>query len=173
MNRQEKEALVQSLKQDITNSQASFVVVYRGLSVPQAQILRRELRTKGAKLKVAKARLMKLAIDDSNKGAEDLKTFLNGQIGLVFASEEVPPVAKILKTYSDSHKGFGVVGGYFESNVIDEKSVSYMASLPSKEVLLSQLFGMLNMPASQLAVVLAAPIRKLLFALKQIEDKKA
>ena len=172
MNRQEKEALVESLKNGITNSQASFIVVYRGLSVPQSQALRRQLRQQGARLQIAKARLMKIAVD----GIEDsqaMKPLFHDQVGLVFASEEVSPVAKILKDYAKEYEKFSVVGGYFESHVIDEKSVLHMASLPSKEVLLSQFIGLLNMPATQLACVLVAPIRQLLFALKQIEENKA
>ena len=172
MNRQEKETLVASLKQDFTDSQASFVVLCRGLSVPNVQGLRKDLRGKGSTLRVAKARLMKLAADGIDE-VDGLAPYFKDQIGLVFASDETPAIAKVLCDFAKKNKSFSVVACSFESQVLDSDAVVRMASLPSREVLLAQVVGLLNMPITKLALDLKMIIKKLLVAIKEIENKKS
>ena len=172
MNRQEKEVLVESLKKDFSDSQASFVVVYKGLSVPKMQVLRKDLRSKGSKLFVTKARLMKLAVDGV-PGAQDLQPYFKDQIGLVFASDQPTSVAKDLCDFAGNNKSFSVLACSFESKVFDGEAVSYMASLPSREILLGQVASVLQMPISKFTILLNMLILRLLFVLKKIEEKKA
>ena len=171
MNRQEKALVVDELKKDLLSSQASFVVVFRGLNVEKMQQLRSELRAKGGSLKVAKARLMKRAVG-GEAGVSELSEFFKDQIGLVFADEEVAGVAKVLVDFSKENNALGLVTGYFDSRVVAKEKIAQIASLPPKEVLLAQLCGTLQAPISGLARALNMMILKLLFALKQIEDQK-
>ena len=171
MNRQQKELVIENLKQNVLSSPATFLVLYRGLNVEQMQKLRSDLRSKGGALKVAKARLMKRAVD-GEQGASDLTPFLRDQIGMVFAKEEVADVAKVLSDFAKSNESLGLVAGLFESNVIAKEKIAQIASLPPKDVLLAQLCGTLNAPISGLARALNMMVLKLLFALKQIEDQK-
>ena len=67
MNRQEKEQVIKSLREDFTSSQAAFVVGYKGLTVQDLSGLRTQLRNQGGSLKVAKVNLMKLAIDNTEE----------------------------------------------------------------------------------------------------------
>jgi len=170
MNRQQKELVVDGLRKDLLSSKAAFLVVYKGLNVGQMQELRSSLRSKGGALKVAKARLMKRAVD-GQEGIGDLVPFLHDQVGLVFAGEEVADVAKAL---SDFAKGssLDLVAGVFESTIIEKEKIIQIASLPPREVLLAQLCGTLNAPIAGLARALNMMVLKLLFALKQIEDQK-
>jgi len=171
VNRQEKALVVDGLKENLLSSQASFLVVYRGLSVEKMQQLRSQLRANNGSLKVAKARLMKRAVD-GEAGISELTDFFKDQIGLVFADDDVAGVAKVLTDFSKENKALGLVAGYFDSRVIAKEKVAQIASLPPKEVLLAQLCGTLQAPISGLARVLNMMILKLLFVLKQIEDQK-
>jgi len=171
MNRQEKALVVDGLRKNLLSSQASFLVVYKGLSVEKMQQLRSQLRSNGGSLKIAKARLMKRAVD-GEAGISGLTDLFKDQIGLVFAEKEVADVAKVLADFSKENKALGLVGGYFDSRVIAKEKIAQIASLPSREVLLGQVCGTLQAPISGLARALNMMILKLLFALKQIEDQK-
>ena len=94
MNRQEKELLVSQLSEKLKNSNASFLISVKGLTVSDLQILRKELYQKGS-LKIAKVRLMKLAVKGV-PGAEEYNDHLKEQLAIVFANEEPTSVAKIL-----------------------------------------------------------------------------
>ncbi|MBT3456184.1 50S ribosomal protein L10 [bacterium] len=172
MNRQEKEALVESLRQSFSECQSSFVVLYRGLSVPKVQQLRRGLREKSGLLKIAKARLMKLAVEGLD-GVEGLTPFLKDQIGLVFASGDTPAVAKELCGFAKKNESFSILACSFESQVLDNVAICQLATLPSREVLLGQVAGLLKMPTTQFVQLLNMLIVRLLFVLKKIEEKKA
>lgn len=170
MNRQQKEAVVAEFKDMLANSQASFVVQYRGLNVQDMSSLRGALREKGGRLKVTKARLMKIAADGI-EGAEQFKDDFKDQIGLVFASEEVSTVARQLVDFAKEHDNLQIVSGFFESKMLSPEEVKFFASLPSRDVLMAQLAGALQAPVSALARVLNEPIAQLARALDQVAKK--
>jgi len=171
MNRQQKEQVVESLKNDFLNSQATFIVGYKGLDVAKMQSLRSELRQKGGLLKVTKARLMKRAVE-GQADVDQLSPYFKEQIGLVFANEDFSEVAKILSDFSKENKALSLVVGYLETQLVDKERISQIASLPPKEVLLGHLCGALNAPISGVVRSLNMIILKLLFALKQMGDQK-
>lgn len=172
MNRREKEQMIESLQNDFQTSAASFLVGYKGLTVSQLADLRGQLRKEKARMQVTKVTLMKRAVAevDDVKGLDPL---LGDQVALVFASNEVPSVAKILCDFSKENEQLSVLGGCFETSVLDSQSVKSIASLPSREVLLAQLCGVLNAPVAKFAGVLNAILTKPVRALKEIEKKKA
>jgi len=171
MNRQQKEAVVADFKQMIEQAEASFLVNYRGLTVKDISSLRSDLRQSGASLKVAKARLMKIAAQDV-EGIDKFKDNFKNQVGLVFAKQEVTSVAKHLVDFAKKQKDLEILSGFFESKVLSRQEVEFLASLPSKEVLLSQLVGTLQAPIRNFAQVLQMLITRLAYALKQVSEKK-
>lgn len=172
MNRQQKMEVVDFLKDNFSTSEASFLITVNGLTVGQMQNLRIELRNNGGLLKVAKGRLMKLAIQDVDGGAQELMPFCKNQVGLVFAQAEPPAVAKVLHDFAGKNDAFSIVVGCLESGVIDAASVARIALLPSKDVLRAQACGTLKMPIVGFVNVLRVLILRLLWVLKQISDKK-
>jgi len=172
MNRQQKESLIATLKDEFAKAEASFLVGYKGLSVAQMQTLRREIRAKGGKLRVAKNRLVKRAIGEVD-GVCALESYLQDQLGVVFADQEFTQVAKVLSDFSKDNPALSLVVGCLESELIDKAKISQLASLPSKEVLLAQVCGTLNAPITKLANVLNIMILRLLWTLKQVGEKKA
>jgi len=171
MNRQQKEIVVKQLKDDFSDSQALFVVDYRGLSVTQMQGLRRELREKGGTLKVAKIRLMKRAAADQDI-AEPLIPYLKDQLALVFSKNEAPAIAKVLYNFSKDNEKLQLIVGTLDSELITHEQIKSIAELPSREVLLGRILGSLEAPAAQLIYGLNAPMSQLITVLQKMSEKK-
>lgn len=171
MNRQDKQILIESLRNSFSTSQASFLVKYKGLTVSQMQALRKGLRSNDASMKVAKARLMKRAVEGM-EGADQLSPHFHDQIGAVFVKQSAPDAAKFLSEYAKQHAVFQLVVGVIDSQLYDATSINRIANLPSREVLLAQLCGTLQAPMTQTVTVMHLMIARLLFVLKQVEEQK-
>ena len=171
MNRQEKESLVDTLKKDFAQSEAAYLVGYSGLSVNAMQDLRGKLRDKGARLKIAKMRLVKRALAD-DAVYEGFMPHLKEQCGVIFAEEEPTGVAKVLYDFSKDNDNLNVVLGFVEREYLDADAVKYLATLPPREVLLAQVVGTMQMPITQFVGVLNMLLVRLLVVLKQIAEKK-
>jgi large subunit ribosomal protein L10 len=161
MKKQQKQAAIENLEARFSNSQAAFLVNYQGMSVAHLKALRFALDDKGGSIKVAKNRLAKLALKGVSN-CHGLDSLLVGQLAYVFSQGEITSVAKVLVDFAKKNDKLKVVAGCSESKIYDAKSVAVLASLPSREVLLSQLCGVLNAP-----VVLFA------LAIKAVAEKKA
>ena len=92
------------------NNQAAFLVQYKGLTVSQIQKLRKDLYQKGGKLQVAKARLMKRAAEPV-EDAQQLSAYFKEQVGLVFAHQEPPTIAKLLYDFSKENQDLKISCG--------------------------------------------------------------
>lgn len=171
MNRQEKEAVIASLKENFTQSSAAFVVGVGGVTVDQFESVRKDLRQEGGKLQVAKVRLIKRALEGV-ASVQGLDPFLKEQIAVVFAQKEAPVIAKILCGFAKKHEQFSVHAGCMDASVLDHDAVKIIASLPPREVLLAQLAATLNAPISGFAGVLHQMIAQLVYVLKAVEQKK-
>ena len=171
MNREQKELVVAEFHNLFAKSHATFVVNYKGLDVAGLQSIRRELRQDGGVFRVTKARLMKKAakgIDGIDKFSSDFKD----QIGLVFVTGEVPSVAKKLINFSEKNESFKVLSGFFESHALTHDQINFLASLPSREVLLAKVAGTLQAPISGLARVLHLTVVQFLYTLQQVAEKR-
>ncbi len=171
MNRQQKETTIQSLKERFSQSPATFVIGYKGLSVVQMQDLRSQVRNSGGDLKIAKGRLLKRAVGD----LEDEKTlapYLKNQIGVVFASDEAPAIAKILSSFAKDNAALELVVGQLDGALLDKQGIVRIATLPSKDVLRAQLCGTLQAPITRLVFGLNMQLIQLLLVLKQVAEKK-
>lgn len=162
MNRQQKEQIVELFHENFSTTKGSFFVDYCGLSVVQMQQLRRQLREKGGVLKIAKMRLVKRALHGV-VGVDTLAKHCKQQVGVVFAQDEndASNVAKILSDFSKKNKALGLVAACVDAEFLDKAAIVRMASLPSKEVLLAQLCG-----------VLKAPLVKLLLLIEEVKKQK-
>ncbi len=171
MNRQQKERVVQSLREQFSQSPASFLVEYKGLTVNQLRNLRSQLREQGATFKVAKTRLMRIAVEDL-AGSQTLAPYFKEQIGVVFASDQPPAVAKVLHEFSKIHAALALVMGQLDAELLNPEAIKMIATLPSKEVLLANLCGSLKAPIAGLHMVLKIQLIQLVLVLKKIADSK-
>ncbi len=159
MNRQQKESVIKNINDQLKTANASFLVGYKGLSVAQIQSLKAQLRNVDGVFKVTKARLMKLAAHDLS-GIDGFKDEFKNQVGLVFVKKDVPSVAKVLVDFSTSNEQLDIVSGFFESKSMSKEQIKYLASLPSREVLLAILAGTLQAPIASLARLLNVVAKK-------------
>ncbi|MBP6891972.1 50S ribosomal protein L10 [Candidatus Babeliales bacterium] len=153
MNRQQKEKLVQELNVKFDQNEASFVVHCQGMTVAQLHELRLNLAKKDGELKVAKNRLMKLAIANFSECA-NLNAQMKGQTAVVFAKADFTGVAKVLYDFAKKNEELQIIAGCCEAQLFDKAGVAKLAKIPSREVLLAQLLGVLNAPIVQFACVI-------------------
>jgi large subunit ribosomal protein L10 len=158
MDRSQKADAVAQLN-DVFN-EVGVVVVTRnlGLSVAQSTELRSKMREAGASYKVAKNRLAKLALKDTDYvGIEE---FLSGPTALAW-SEDPVAAAKAAVDFAKSNDKLEIVGGSMGTQVLDEAGVKALASMPSLDELRGKIVGLVNAPATKVAQVVNAPAAKL------------
>jgi large subunit ribosomal protein L10 len=105
-------------------------------------------------------------------GYEPLSAELVGPIAMLFAADDVSAPARILNDYIRANRKMVIKGGLLEGQVITAASVTELADLPSREVLLSRLLGAMQAPLSNLASVLQAPLSKLARTLDAVRTQK-
>ncbi|MGC2310416.1 MAG: 50S ribosomal protein L10 [Candidatus Babeliaceae bacterium] len=152
MNRSEKELVIESLKNNFLQSQASFLIEIKGLPVSKIQLLRKALYQHGI-MKLAKNTLAKKATENI-AGMQGLKPYLKEQIAFVFAPSEASVVAKILCKFAKEEEKLKIIAGSLESEVIDKSKILFLGSLPPKEVIMARICGALKASVTRIAWVL-------------------
>lgn len=162
MNRQEKHDEVKFLNQSFQKTQIAICADYRGLTVAQVTKLRRELTSAGAKARVVKNTLARLAVNEVFKAAEDaererfLKIF-DGPCFVVFSEKDPVSPSKILAAFAKANEKFTIKGAWLEGAFVDKAGVGQLATMPGKEELLGKLLNLMLAPATQLVRLLQAP----------------
>jgi large subunit ribosomal protein L10 len=103
---------------------------------------------------------------------DELLKLIAGPVGLVFAQEEPVNTSKVLYNFSKEHENLKLEGGLLEQKLINKKDIESLAKLPSREVLLLRTVCALKAPINGLVMVLKGNLRKLVFCLEQIKQKK-
>ena len=170
--RPEKANIVSDLSEKLNRSPFLLVTDYQRMKVDQFGELRNRLAPAGAEVRVVKNSFLKRAMSDS--GLPDVAEKLNGQTAIVVGEKDVAPVAKILKTFAAEFKTASLKIGVVDRLVLSTQEIESLAELPPREVLLSQLLGVLLSPMTQLARLLnepAASLARLLNAKAEKEGK--
>ena len=141
-------------------NEAGVVVFTRnlGLTVAESTDLRAKMREAGATYQVAKNRLAKIALKDTDYAG--IEEYLNGPTALAY-SEDPVAAAKAVVEFAKTNDRIEVVGGSMGSQVLDEAGVRALASMPSLDELRGKLVGLVNAPATKIAQVVNAPANKL------------
>jgi large subunit ribosomal protein L10 len=153
-------------------NEVSVVVVTRnlGMTVAQSTDLRNKMRDAGASYKVAKNRLAKLALENTDYvGLDDM---LTGPVGLAWSKDPVA-AAKAAVDFAKSNDKLEIVGGSMGSVVLDEAGIKALASMPSLDELRAKLIGLVNAPATKIAQVVTAPAAKVARVFAAYADKAA
>lgn len=140
--------------------EAGVVVITRnlGMSVAQSTDLRGKMRDAGASYKVAKNRLARLALNDTDySGLSDL---LTGPTAIAYSTDPVA-AAKAAVDFAKTTDKIEIVGGSMGGQLLDEAGVKALASMPSLDELRAKLIGLVNAPATKIAQVVNAPAAKL------------
>jgi large subunit ribosomal protein L10 len=153
--RPEKTNIVSDLAEKLNRSPFVLVTDYQRMKVDQFSELRDRLAPAGAEMRVVKNSFLKRAMSDS--GLPDVAKSLSGQTAIVTGEKDVAPVAKILKTFAAEFKIATLKIGLVDKAVLSTQEIESLAELPSREVLLSQLLGLLMSPMSKLVRLLNEP----------------
>ena len=166
-----KVATVAQLKSELEQGGPAIVADYRGLSVAEITALRRALGEHGIRYQVVKNRLARIAAREA--GRESLTALLDGPTGLVTGAKDEVALARAFLDAVRPYRTVVVRGAVIGDRTFDAASVTRLASLPPREVLLAQLATGFASPLAGLGSVLSAPLRNLGFALSQLAAKKA
>jgi large subunit ribosomal protein L10 len=168
VDRAEKKQLVSDLHQ--TFQDVSTVVVARphGLSVAEANDLRRQMVEQGARYKVAKNTLARIALDGTK--FQGLLPMMQGQTALAW-SEDPVAAAKVAVDYANKNKKLEILGGAYGETVLDPQGVQSLAKTPDLEESRAKIVGLLQTPAQKVAAVLQAPGSQIARVLQAYADK--
>jgi large subunit ribosomal protein L10 len=167
--RPEKVAVVTEVKNRLEESDAALLTEYRGLTVKDMADLRGALRTHGADYKIYKNTLVRFAVRDLE--IEGLEDSLTGPTAIAFVKGDAAAAAKALRDFSKTNPNLVVKGGVLGTRPLTAKDAAALADLPSREVVLAQLAGLLAQPMQQFAGLLQALPRNFAYGLKALADK--
>jgi len=161
--RPEKATIVEDLQAKLNGSPFLFIADYTGLKVDQFGVLRNRLDEVGARCHVVKNTFLRRAAQDA--GLPELGE-LKGQTAIIVGDKDVAAAAKILKNFVGEFKKPVVKAGVIDRAVVSTDQIAAIAELPSREVLLAQLLGTLQSPASTFVRLLNEPASALARVLK-------
>ncbi len=164
----EKIAKVEALKGRIESAEALLLTEYRGLTVHDATELRRSLSDQ-ARFSVVKNTLMQRAAGEA--GIEELKTLLEGPTAVAFVSGDVVSVAKKVVDASKKYPSLVLKGAYMEGKVLGPSEAQALATLDSRDVMLSKIAGMLKSEMTRAASMFQALQSRFLGVLEAYREK--
>ena len=153
-NKVAKQELIEEIKQKVQNAKTVVFVDYRGKTVADDTKMRAEFRKNGAEYRVYKNRLMLRALNEL--GYTGCESYLEGTTAVAFGYEDELAPARIVANSKSENCEFPVKFGIYNNQVVDANEIKKLASIPTREVLLAQLVGMLSAPMRGLAVCLKA-----------------
>jgi large subunit ribosomal protein L10 len=158
VDRTEKEELVSQMHQVFEDSAIIVVAHYSGLTVAEMGELRTQVRDAGAKFKVTKNRLTRLALEGTKfKGLQDL--FI-GPTAIAYSDDPVA-AAKATVNFAKTNEKLVVLGGALGEEILDVNAVKSLATLPSLDEIRGKIVGLLNAPATKIVGVVQAPAGQL------------
>ncbi|WP_296494950.1 50S ribosomal protein L10 [Rhodoferax sp.] len=153
LNRSEKEAVISEVTGLAAKAQTLVIAEYRGITVADMTKLRTIARSNGVSLSVLKNTLARRAVAGS--GFEVVSDQMTGPLIYGF-SEDAVAAAKVVADFAKTNDKLVIRAGAFAGKALDVNGVKQLASIPSKEVLLAQLLGLMQSPISRIARVMAA-----------------
>ena len=165
--KEQKQKIIDDLKEKIDKQKSMVFVDYKGLKVNQLFDLRKKLKKADAILMIAKKTLIGLAIKDKKIEIENKE--LKGQPAIVFGFKDEISPAKILNEFSREFENLKILGGYFENQFRNAEEMICLARLPSRQELLAQITRSVSAPISNFVNVLQGNIKGLIHILTKIK----
>lgn len=169
--RAQKQKDLEALTEQFQNAKAAMLVGFKGMTVPKDQELRNQLREAGVSYEVVKNTLARKAAEGTplEQAADQFK----GVTAVALSGADPVSLSKAIAKFSKANPDiFKFKVGIVEGKVVELRDVEAIASLPSKEELLSKVLFLLNAQAQRLATVLSAVPRNLAIVVRQVSDQK-
>lgn len=151
---QKKKELVSSLEHSLSNAESAVFVKFDKLTVADVNTLRRNLQKEGVGYVVAKKTLLKRAL--ATKGVEGELPMLEGQIAVAYGTDLLAPAREVFAFQKGHKEHIAIVGGVFEGKYMNKQEMESIATIPGREVLLSQIAYLLKSPMQRLAIAVSA-----------------
>ena len=164
--------LVENLSEKIKSSSALYFTKYTGMNVEQAANLRQSFTDNSVEFLVSKNTLTKIATEKAGLDKDLFDEFLSGQIAIAYASTDPTAPARVIKDFSKENECLEVVGLYFDGQLYSPDKYKEIASLPSKEELLTKFVVALSYPMTSMLYSLKATMSNFVNVLNNLKDQK-
>jgi len=154
----EKKDFVEKMKDEFEKSASVIVAHYSGLSVSETDSIRKEMRSNGAKFKVTKNRLTKLALAETR--FKEIADLFNGSTAIAYSDDPVAP-AKVAVSFEKKYENFKIIGGGYDGEKIAIDKINFLATLPSLDEVRGQIISLIMSPAQKIAMILKEPSNQL------------
>lgn len=162
--------MVGELASRYKNANSCIVLGFQGVNAADAHRIRKGLREKRIMLDVVKNSTALLAF--KKVGMEDAGKLVTGSTAIAIGGDDPVSLAKGLKECSKKIPTVKIRGGYIDGRLLTQQEIEGLASLPSKDVLLTQLLMGIKTPMVRLVSAFSAPLRNLLVVLQAVRDQK-
>ena len=170
LNLDQKKQVVEDVSAVVGNAQAAVIAEYRGLTVEQMKVLRREAHENNVYLRVVKNTLLRRAVQDTDFSCLD--EHLVGPLAFA-ASEDPVAVAKVLNKYAKEYDAFEIKAGSMAGSLLSDGEIKALAQLPSREELLAKLMGTMQAPIAKFVQTLNEVPTKFVRGVAAVRDQKA
>jgi large subunit ribosomal protein L10 len=160
ITRADKEQQVKAIADKFAKSKGAFIVDFKGIKVEQVTNLRKKLTKTDSEMKVVRNTLAKRAFENHPGASKALKDSMKGTNAIVFSYGEVTATAKALAEFAKDVEILQIKTGLMEGEALDAAKIKFLATLPGKDQLRAQLLMVFKEPATQLARVLDAYVKK-------------
>ena len=169
LNREEKAVVIEEVSAEVAKAQSIIIAEYRGLDVASVTVLRKTARESGVYLRVLKNTLVRRAL--AGTPFEGLTDQLVGPLMYAISSDPVA-AAKVLAEFAKSNDKLVIKGGAMPNSQLDVEGVKALATMPSREELLSKLLGTMQAPIAQFVRTLNEVPTKFVRGLAAVRDQK-
>lgn len=171
ITRNRKEELVAEYTRQLAQSQGVLMAHYAALTVAQMETLRRRVREQHGEVFVIKNTLFELTL--AQQGIKTPAEAFGGPILVAFCHKDVPHMAKLFREFTkEMEEGrFRIWGALLEKQFYPAQQAATLADMPGREVLMAQVLGAINAPATQVAGVIAGGIRQIMNVVQAYVDK--
>lgn len=144
-----KEEMIKGLESAVTNSKSVVFVNFHGLKVGDETLLRQDLRKSGVSYKISRKTLLKRAL--TGKATGELPD-LTGEVAMAYADDDIAPAREVYNFQKTYKVPLNILGGIFNGKFVDGVYMKEIATIPSREVLLSKVAFLLQSPMQRLAI---------------------
>ncbi len=168
--REQKDTDISVLKEELASIENALVISFQGLTVEKDYELRKTLREANLRYRVVKNTLGRRAVEGTP--LESLKDSFIGMSAIAYSANDPVSIAKVLSKFAKDNPQIQFKAGVVEGRAINVKDIDALASMPSKEELISKLMFVINAQAQRLATVINAVPRNLAVVVNEIAKQK-
>jgi large subunit ribosomal protein L10 len=167
-----RELMIREMK-DVFSGKKGFVISsFENVKASEMDTFRKKMRQSGSRFMVIKNRLARIALKEA--GISELNETMSEKkvLGIGIIEEDPVLVAKLMMEFSKKNKGFKVADGYLEKQPLAAERIKELSELPGREQLIAIVVGTLNAPISNFVGVLSSVVKKILYVLNAVKEKK-